>query len=241
MLQKSQIETISLKGPILGQLYYGSYAIRECKDIDILVRPADLQAAYRILTNNGYALSETLWSSPKQETVYRETFHHYNLYHQEHGIELELHWRLNTDTTDEAALWSNALVHWVGGVPVKTLAPVDTFMYLCEHGGMHQWKRLFWLLDIARIIDAEGSDFLGNVYQSAGTKNRARYVLSASLLANKLLGVQLPNTLNEAIKCDTALNKLVHSYIFWINAVAESYGSPLKSIRAFRLSFGRFF
>ena len=241
LLRKHHVEAITLKGPILSQLYYGDCTVRECKDVDILVHPSDIQAAYTILTDSGYVLSDALWNSPKQEKIYHETFHHYDLYHPELKIQLELHWRLNVaHIADEPTIWANAVVHTVGSLPIRTLSATDTFMYLCMHGGMHQWKRLFWLLDIARIIEAEGDDFLLNTYQQAVAKGLARHILSACLLAHRLLGTQLPVQLHDAIRQDTTLEKLLQTSVFWINAVSEPYASPLESTRAFRLSIERF-
>ena len=240
--QAHHIDVIALKGPILSQLYYGDYTLRECKDLDILVCPANLQAAFGVLTDAGYTLSETLWNSPKQELIYRKTFHHYSFYHPERAIQFELHWRLNVSESeyDHEAIWSNAVPHLLAGLPVKCLAPTDTFIYLCVHGGTHQWKRLFWLLDIARIIQKEGHDFLLQAYWQAVDQQVDRYVLSGCQLAYKLMGVQLPPSLHKAIRQDKTIEKLFESSAFWINAVSETYQSPFASVKTFRLSLARF-
>lgn len=238
--QAHHIEVIALKGPLLSRLYYGDYILRECKDLDILVRPADLQTAYNVLIDIGYELAETLWNSPKQEVLYRKTFHHYNFYHPERAIQLELHWRLNVSEHDQEAIWSNAVPHLLVGLPVRSLSPADTFIYLCRHGGTHQWKRLFWLLDIARIIQEEGHDFLLHAYGQAVCQRVDRYVLSGCQLAHKLMGIQLPLPLQEAIRQDETIDKILESSIFWINTVSETYLSPFVSVKTFRLSLGRF-
>ena len=239
-LREHRIEVIALKGPILSQLYYGDCTLRQCKDLDILVRPADLQATYEVLTDSGYELSEVLWNSPKQETIYRKTFHHYDLYHAGRAVQLELHWRLNATGNDSRTLWVNSVKHSIGGLPVRILSPADTFIYLCQHGATHQWKRLFWLLDIARMIGQEGSDFLLRTYQRAVEQGLERYVLSGCQLAHVLLGVQLPDRLHEAIRQDKTTEKLLETSIFWINSVSERYANPIESAKTFKSSIGRF-
>ena len=240
LLEEHGIEAIPLKGPLLSQLYYGDYTLRQCKDLDILVRPADLQIAYEVLTNNGYQLSEVLWNSPKQEAIYRQTFHHYDLYHAGRDVQVELHWRLNATGYDTETVWANPVMHSMGGLPVRSLSAADTFIYLCQHGGTHQWKRLFWLFDIARIIGQEGPDFLLHTYQRAVEQGCERYVLSGCQLAHALLGVPLPPLLQEAIRQDSGIEKLAKTSVFWINAVTESYENPVASSQMVQLSVGRF-
>ena len=240
LLEKHGIEAISLKGPLLSQLYYGDYTLRQCKDLDILVRPDSLQLAYNVLTNSGYEFSETLWNSPKQETIYRETFYHYDLYHAGRAVQLELHWRLNATGYDTEAIWVNSVMHSIGTLPVRSLSSTDTFIYLCQHGGTHQWKRLFWLLDIARIIGQEGPDFLLHTYQRAVEQGCERYVLSGCQLAHVLLGVSLPPSLQEVIRRDSSIEKLAETSVFWINAVTEPYENPIASPQMVQLSVGRF-
>ena len=240
LLQENHIEAISLKGPLLSHRHYGDYALRECKDLDILVRPTDFQAAYKLLTTNGYQLSEVLWNSPKQEIVYRQTFYHYDLYHAGRAVQLELHWRLNGTGYDVESIWANSVTYLLGFFPVRSLSAADTFIYLCQHGGTHQWKRLFWLLDVARIIGQESPDFLVDTYQQAVEQGRDRYVLSGCRLAHVLLGVSLPPLLEEAIRQDESIEKLTETSIFWINAVTESYENPVASPQTFQLSVGRF-
>ena len=239
-LQEHHIEAIALKGPLLSQLYYGSCTLRQCKDLDILVRPADLPLAYKVLINSGYQLTVALWNSPKQETIYRETYHHYDLYHAGRAVQLELHWRLNATGHNTETIWANSVVHSIGGLPVRSLSSADTFIYLCQHGGTHQWKRLFWLLDIARIIQQEGHDFLLHAYRQAADQQVDRYVLSGCQLAYEFMGVQLPSLLHEAIRKDGTTEKLFEFSAFWINTVSETYQSPFVSVNAFRLSFARF-
>ena len=238
--QAHHIEVIALKGPLLSQSYYGDYTLRAYKDLDILVCPADLQAAFNVLADIGYTLSETLWNSPKQKIIYRQTFHHYDLYHAGRAVQIELHWRLNATGYDIEMIWANSVRHSIGGLPVRSLSPADTFIYLCQHGGTHQWKRLFWLFDIARLIEQEGHHFLITTYRRAVEQGLGRYVLSGCQLAHKLLGVSLPPLLQEAICRDETIEKLAEMSIFWINAVTESHENPIASPQIFQLSLGRF-
>ena len=243
LLQQNNIELISLKGLMLGQLYYDDYTERTCNDLDILVKPSDLEAAYQLLLKLGYTLSETLWQTPRQKTLYQKTFHHYNLYNETNDIQLELHWKLFTSIVDttriEDAVWKNLSVCQIGGLAIPVLSSPFNFLYLCVHGSTHQWKRLFWVLDIVRIIEKEGDDFLVKAYEIALESNIQRCVLNGCQLAHILFDVNLPQIIHNAILEDIQINKLTTSSIFFINTVTLPDSSPLSSVKSFVLSVKR--
>lgn len=239
LFQERGISVVALKGPILGQLYYDDYTQRECNDLDILVKPSDVQTAYQILIDIGYNLSDVLWNSPKQKALYRKTFHHYNLYNSSNHIQIELHWRLNTLGSDSTkkieSVWENLTIQQIGGLSIQILSNYDTFIYLCIHGGTHQWKRLFWVQDIVRIIQKEGNDFLINTYHKITEKSVRRYVLEGCHLAHMLFGANLPQVLLNAIDEDESIAKLTEISIFSMSIVADSYLSPISSLNTFKL------
>ena len=245
LLQQHDIQAIALKGPMLGQLYYNDNTLRECNDLDILVRPSDVDAAYQLLLDSGYQLGSVLWNSPKQKEVYKKTYYHYSLYHPEHGTQVELHWRLNLpDKSYKAtcsAIWANLTVQPLGGFPVPVLASVDNFIYLCIHGCTHDWKRLFWALDIAQIIEKEGPVFLINAYEQAIHQQVDRYVLAGCHMATVLFGSPLPSSLSEAIRADSTIARLSANFLFFINQTATPYKNPLSSFHTLLLSIRKLF
>ncbi len=196
LFQANNLKTISLKGPVLGQLYYRDYTERACNDLDIVVKLGDVDTAYQLLLGLGYRLSEPLWNSPRQKALYQKTFHHYNLYNEATDIQIELHWKLFTSVVDakktEDAAWANLTVSQIGGTPIPVLAGIDNFIYLCIHGCTHDWKRLFWAFDIAQIIGKEGPDFLIDAYQRAVDQRVERYVLAGCHMAAILFNTPLP-------------------------------------------------
>ena len=243
LLQRNHIDALALKGPLLGQLYYDDYTQRECKDLDILVQLADVEAAYQLLTGIGYELSDVLWNSPKQKAIYTGTFHHYNLYKPTNKVQIELHWRLNALGRDlkknTEHIWQNIRVEHIGGLPIQTLGKSNQFIYLCIHGGTHQWKRLFWVQDIVQIIEKEGSDFLVIIYQKLIKKSTTRYVLQGCYLAHTLFRVELPQIIYDAIDNDKKIKALAEVAIQSMNSVCEPYSSPLSSIEAFKSAIKR--
>ncbi len=241
LFAQNGIHAIALKGPLLGHLYYNDYTLRECKDLDILVKPADTERAFTLLTDSGYELTTVLWKSPKQKVLYTNTYYHYNLYNTTSGIQVELHWRLNLAEGETSGQPSDPfsgelITQQVGGQVVHLLSATDNFIYLCVHGSTHEWKRLFWVYDIAQISEKEGAAFLAESYRRAAEQKLDRYVLAGCYMAAQLFGTSLPAEIRQAIRNDSHLTDLLSSFMFSINHVGDPYQPPLSSVRAFRLS-----
>jgi hypothetical protein len=54
------IPALPFKGPVLATAAYGSLALRPFRDLDLLVRPADVRAAWGLLLAQGYRLGQSL-------------------------------------------------------------------------------------------------------------------------------------------------------------------------------------
>lgn len=239
LLKQHDIEAVALKGPLLGKLYQDDYTQRECNDLDILVSPSDVDYACQLLLNLGYQFVSVLWNSPKQKEIYKKTFYHYNLYHPAKAIQVELHWRLNVTaaayTNQSGSLWSRLISQKVGGVDIPSLSSVDNFIYLCTHGCIHEWKRLFWVRDIAQIIDKEGPAFLIDAYQQAVKRKLDRYVLAGCFMAAIVFDTGLPRIIEQKIRADPRIFSQTSYFLFAINQVTSPYQSPLSSVMTFKL------
>lgn len=242
-LEQASIPAIAIKGPALGQQFYGHYLHRECNDLDILVSPENVDTAYRHLSTMGYSLSEVLWSSPMQKAVYKKYFHHYHLYNPTTRVQLELHWRLRAaigrNEEPVNTLWNNSETLRIGGVPIQVLPSGENLLYLCIHGGLHHWKRLFWVYDIARIIEKEQHEFLLKTYRKAIEKEAGTYFLEGCYLAHSLFNVQLPQKILTIIHKEKKINKIARLSIERMNAVSSPPLNPLSSLKDFKSSVVR--
>lgn len=82
------IEAIPLKGSVASEQIFKDVAIYPGSDIDLLVRPSDLEVAREVLTNSGYRAAEGFF-----ESDYRDTSYHLPPYMKD-GFSVELHWNL---------------------------------------------------------------------------------------------------------------------------------------------------
>ncbi len=86
--EAEQILAVPFKGPVLAAVLYGSVALREFVDLDILVREADVPKAREILSNLGYGSNLT-------SAVVIPDANNIELHSAATGIMVELHWQFS--------------------------------------------------------------------------------------------------------------------------------------------------
>jgi len=199
------IEALAFKGPVLAALLTGDPSLRESTDLDLLVRPRDLEAAGRAVESLGYERAVPVHA--------RARALHLRLgceapFVREDGIVLDLHWRLAPPfhsfviapegaippdgALDPEGLWRRSRTVPLGGRAVRTLADEHHFLYLAFHGGKSLWARLGWVADVAAFV--EGGPHLDweEVRGLAAATGTRRALAVALRLARDLLGARLP-------------------------------------------------
>lgn len=194
LLEKAGIEPLFLKGSALAVRAYGSIAVRDSVDIDMVVAPGDVARAWDVLDEAGYVMTAPARPLPPgplrtYQAISKDSAHH----HRQRKVRLELHWRLS-DAAGEAGMppasdWR--MIEIPGAGALRTLADAPLFTYLCVHGSGHAWARLKWLADIAAVLGTkrDGGAGLWKAAQSAGAERPAA---SAIMLANAVFGTPLP-------------------------------------------------
>ncbi|HSF12078.1 MAG TPA: nucleotidyltransferase family protein, partial [Erythrobacter sp.] len=155
ILERANITTVVLKGVALSQRAFGSPLLRGAVDIDLLVRPQDVAAAWQALARAG--LRQITPAAPLEGArlalfcrAAKDSLHR----HPSGGPVLELHWRLADEMAealmpDETELTAIMLAP---GQNVRMLDDPTLFLYLCTHGAAHGWARLKWLADVAALM-----------------------------------------------------------------------------------------
>jgi hypothetical protein len=210
LFEKQGIEAIPFKGPSLAMMAYGNISLRMFADLDILIREKDLAHARAALIEDGYIAKFTL--TPNQERNYQKSECALQLGHPGRGTVVELHWLLTerylSIDLPIAEFWQRSSVAKIGQRTVKALAPEDLFLYLCIHGGKHQWERLEWLCSVAEVAAANP----GMDCQAIAARARAwgieRMLNLALLLGHNLLAMPLPEALRAGAEKDRAAARL---------------------------------
>lgn len=212
-LEVENIRAVPFKGPLLSVQAYGSAALRDYGDLDILVQPKDFKRAVDIIKENGYEpltsvswLEKTNWYISRKKDIY--------FANPDRSVIVELHWKLSGShfglPKEVNGLWERLENVEIAGSDIPTLSFNDLFIYLCLHGSRHSWERFQWICDIHELIrssmDIDWNRFLDEARQF-GCEN----VVALSLrLVNEFFGFVIPEAAWERIKNDPIYDEIVH-------------------------------
>lgn len=180
-----------LKGSAVANLDYRQPALRSFVDLDLLVRPADFDAAVHALTSDGFRrkLAEPRPGFDRRfdkgTTLVGGT-----------GFEVDLHrtfvlgpWGALVDLD---SLWAGAEGFTVAGRPLLALSRSNRFLHACYHATLGDWPlRLASLRDVAEMLpDAE----LGRAEVLATARAWGGETVVASAIADTRRLLRLPAT-----------------------------------------------
>lgn len=215
-LRDATLDVIVLKGAALAETVYPDLAVRPMCDIDLLVRKADIERAYRVLVGIGCCSSSCLSLEAQQR---RE--HHLAPLRKPGGSGLEVHWTLTPPYTpfepDLNGLWERAQPVRVAGVPVLRLSAEDLLLHVSLRTASdvpyarRSNKSLRNLCDVDRIVLHYG-DVLDwqEVVARAGLWRASRSVYLVLLLARDLLGTAVPDDVLDGLRPDGLDPRLRH-------------------------------
>lgn len=200
-----------VKGVTLNMLAYGTMALKQAADIDMVVDPAGYERAIDAAAAAGYRCIQPgpepsraqiiAWSKRTKHSIWTRA-----------GLFLELH----TAFVDSAQMLPEVSVASPrqrvalgGGITLPTLAKEELFAYLCVHGATHAWSRLKWLADAAAFVAGEEPEAIEHLYRCSIRLGAGRSAAQALLLARDLLGLPLPAGLEAELRRDRAVRWLV--------------------------------
>lgn len=227
------IETLTYKGLALAENLYGDIALRQAGDIDLLVRSADLARVSEALATIGYAAHCSF--SNIEEEAYRKSGYEYAYDGPLGRNVLEVQWAFQPHfyavDFDMNAIFTRALGITVAGQKMKTPSFADQMLTLSVHAAKHVWGRLIWLCDIARLMNLPDMDWNWILSQAKELGIR-RIVAVSLLLANRVLGAEVPTVVRTTVASDHAAARVtddIQTYIAGENAF------DVESLSYFRL------
>lgn len=188
------VPLLAFKGPVLANDVYGGLACRQFRDLDVLVRPADLISAVAILSELGYAGEglPLLQTSPVQRKRLVRAHKHVTLLRKaaDREICVELHWRLaefkHSFTFPSSRLWDSSSKTCLGGTMINTIPFPEQIVFLAYHGGMHRWKRLLWLCDLSLALRHVSNLDWDELFSTAAKLGAERYLHLGLIVLHQL-------------------------------------------------------
>ncbi len=208
-LRRRGIPVVPFKGPALAESLYGNAALRECVDLDILIRRRDVPEAIRTLVSAGYVGGKQL--TPAQQNAFVATQYEYPFLSPS-GILVELQWRIVPRyfslSLSEEQYWSRIQPLTVCGQEMNSLACEDLLLLLCFHGGKHGWEKLIWLADVAELVVSHPHLDWEYVLDQSRRAGGLRMLLLGVVLANRLLGTTIPPDLEQPLARDRTVERI---------------------------------
>ena len=140
------IPTIVLGGAALADTVYAHPALRHSHDIDVLIPDVEFSRTERLIASLRF----------KSVNLPEAGSHHLEFMHAS-GVPLTLHSRLfqlPAYTPPLPEIWSRSHNLLIAGVPIRTLSPVDSLLYVCGHASYSSSRHsLRWVSDAWFIID----------------------------------------------------------------------------------------
>jgi hypothetical protein len=206
----AEVPLVALKGPILAEMAYGDYTLREFSDLDLLIRVGDFKKAHGLVTRLGYRpvldmdCDQALEFLRNQgESTFNSSFG---------GPQVDLHWRVapkHTALSLEADyFWPRFRPVQIAGEYVLSFAPQDLPLYLASQGGHDQWGDLPRLCDLAEFLRTHKDLDWPQLLEAGRGSHGLRMLLLGLQLAHELLGLQIPPAVAELISKEQAVPRL---------------------------------
>jgi hypothetical protein len=222
VLRKASIPAMAVKGPLLSQRLYGDAGARPSADMDVLIRPEDLERADGVLHRIGYAREIQLDIEDfrgAQELVYRKA--------SSGGLAfpLDLHQRLlpyvEADPLTERV--------WTEGMTDENL-----LLYLCTNQVGHRFSALKYVCDVQGFL-AQSSDTLDweKVVRGAREIEFTPGIYYSLAAVQELAGASVPEGVLRALRPGHAnrrfarwvLGKDAYATLELAGLLASSYGA----------------
>lgn len=235
VFEKQGIYAAVLKGFPLGYKLHEDAAIRPFNDLDILIRQEDVAKARTVIEGQGYdRMRPNFTETPGQLRNWLKTECHFNYWHKDKGVCLELHWKLNRYLEISLNEIEDSLTSMVvAGQTVRIPWKEELILYLILHGGGHAWFRLRWLFDIG-ILFRQGDFSWARLYGLAehwGIKTllNQTIILSCSLL----LASSVPADIVKRARKDRTAVILADMALIFITDITCEYFEIKKGMRLY--------
>jgi len=205
MLESEGVRVLNFKGPSLAMSVYGGLSLRQCLDLDLIIRTDEVVKGAKLMKSWGYEPTPT----PARPQLSPYLCRPENSRHIDRGKEIQylspdgtfyvdLHWQFadrfwRPFSPDVEKLWERAVKQHLPQGSVFTPCPEDLFLALCAHGTRHRWWCLKWLVDVAEILRKADALDWSRIEEMTKTRPGAGAAASvAAGLAHDLLEVPVP-------------------------------------------------
>jgi hypothetical protein len=216
--EHEMIPAMPFKGVVLGASIYHDLTTRAAGDLDLLIHYRHRTRATTILLERGY---EPTTASPADGTPAVSDYYEYHFERPTDGMVLELRWRLTQPRfrrdLDMDWVWPRRRTAMLAGAEVPNMSPEITLLVLCMHGSKHVWARLLWICDVAQLLHVSPDLDWKDAIHEARKSGLWRALALGVLLAHRIAGAPVPQSILQRFESDTAacnLTQHVQEHLF---------------------------
>lgn len=175
LLAEEGVKVVILKGIILAGKFYPNLVARSFNDLDLWVRPEDMERVGKILRANGFESRVSYNLTKPIENDYATAF--YKCFPKAGRIYIDLHWRLGKlrdyKMIPEDAWWEKALRVDINEQQYWSLAPEDMLIYLSMQIHASNYMHLKHFVDLHQFFIFENNyrlnwDYIHRTAQDMG-------------------------------------------------------------------------
>jgi hypothetical protein len=204
------IAALPFKGPTLAAYAYGSLALRQFIDLDLLLRPEDLAAGWEVLVAEGYTPAVDLPAARQRDYLWM--LGQAPFYRQRDAGLVELHSRVMPRSFHFPLgledLWGRAELLRLQGETVRVLAADDLLLVLCAHAAKHRFECLGWISDLAALLLKRPALDLAWALEQARQLRSERLLLLGLHLGYDLLQAAPPEAVDRQLRADPVARAL---------------------------------
>ena len=225
LLAAHNIPAIPFKGPVLAVCAYGSLALRQFTDLDLLIHKQDALKIKQLLLAQGYQRVSSPTLTATQELMYLQAACEYRFISNDGRVALEPHWgftktKLGSSLNPEP-LWHRLQSTMLVGTLVPNFAPEDTLLIICLNGTKDRWASLNRICDVAELIGRHPQLNWQATIERAQVIGCQRMLLLGLLLAGELFAIELPDIVRQQMAIDRAIAQLAVRVCHKLFAPAE--------------------
>jgi hypothetical protein len=226
-LQKEGVEVILLKGSALILNYYKNFGIRPQLDIDIMVKPENVDRAAFLMQQQG------LRCEYQQSISTIKRFRHSCGFAAGAEKRLDLHWNIMHPSSDKdtvSTIWQLATVSRYQDYSLLTMCPTHHLLHSCTHGlRWNQHAPCRWIADAIMILNNAESTIDWKMLNSFANDLQVSVVLQAAFkYLNESFQAGIPDTEIAELEANP-INRLERA-AFYVHTRNKSkvYGNLLK-------------
>jgi putative nucleotidyltransferase-like protein len=236
LFHENGIPVAHFKGPLLAQMAYGDFSLRQAGDIDLLIQRQHFTHARSLLESLGYEMYPKL--TAPQLASHLNNHCEIQFVRDEWFTVVDLHWDLAPRSfvfkVNADEVMSRLQSVSLAGTTVETFSAEDSVLYQSMHGAKHLWRCMEWITALSETIRATPSINWDVVVDRAVQAHATRILGLGLRLVESFCDTRIRARVLIAVDADQAMKRMAQSIreqIFTTGGAAHSTETNLYNLR----------